>query len=166
MNLSESELQITLEMDNNLVMERTAKANIKINSTVEKEATLSFFLKSENDEILSEGEKKIQLKVGLNEVSFTMGFAPESRIFKVNALLDNNLELKHLIYRLSPFELSNLEKKISKYGKNLDEGYEGRKFHDLKLKLNELNELIQDFDPKASPIQVKERVEELNQMLE
>lgn len=65
MNLSESELQIALEMDNNSVMERTAKANIKIYSSVEKEVTLIFFLKSEDDEILSEGEKKIQLKVGL-----------------------------------------------------------------------------------------------------
>ena len=115
MSLNQAELQIALEMDNNLVIERTARANIKINSSVEKEVTLNFFLKSEDDEILSEGEKKILLKVGLNETGFTMGFAPESRIFKIEVVLDNSMELKHQIYRLSPFELSNLEKKISKY---------------------------------------------------
>ena len=166
MSLNQAELQIALEMDNNLVIERTARANIKINSSVEKEVTLNFFLKSEEEEILDKGEKKIQLKVGLNEVGFTMGFAPESRTFKIAVVLDNSLELKHEIYRLSPFEISNFEKKISKYGKKVKETQEENKFHDLKSKLNELKNSIQDFDPKASPMQVKNKVEELNQLLE
>ena len=166
MSLNQEELQIALEMDNNLVLERTARVNIKINSSVEKEVSLNFFLKSEDEEILDKGEKKIQLKLGLNEVGFTMGFAPESRTFKIDVILDNTLELKHEIYRLSPFELSNLEKKISKYGKKAKEKDEESKFHDFQLKLNELKDLIQGFNPKASPVQVKNKVEELNQLLE
>jgi len=78
MSIDKQELQIALDMENNLVLERKTKATIRINSSVEKEVTIDFFLKSEQEEILSKGEKKIQLKKGENEVSFTMGFAPET----------------------------------------------------------------------------------------
>ena len=104
--------------------------------------------------------------MGLNEVNFTMGFKPESRKFKIDVVLDNYLELKHQIYRISPFELTNFEEKISKYEKKVKEPNEESKFNDLKLKLNELKDLIQNFDPEASPMQVKNRVDELNQLLE
>ena len=166
MNLHEKELQIALEMDNNLVVERNAKATIKIDSRVEKEITVKFLLKSEEDKILSEGEKEIQLKEGLNEVSFTMGFAPESRTFNISVIVDNSLELKHQIYRLSPFELSNLEKEINKFGKKIKETQERSKFQDFEVKLSKLKELIQEFDPKTSPIQIRNKIEELNKLLE